>query len=146
LITTSFATILREARIGEIGIGSCRHEVRTLLGEPLDWLYQEERESSGVWKYESLQFFFLSDLLTLITFNYYSPFQLPSTIHIQGYYPLSTSVVSEITEFMDENSIFYQVKTFGIDGVVDEVIVRLNNSIKLYFDETPNLVKIAIGN
>lgn len=57
MITTTVDAILREGAIGNLRIGSSRHEVRTRLGEPLDRLNKTERASSGVWKYESLQFF-----------------------------------------------------------------------------------------
>ena len=57
---------IRTGELGPLRIGLTRSEVRSLLGDPPQWVAAEPKESSQIWRYGDVEFYFADETLVMI--------------------------------------------------------------------------------
>ncbi len=136
-IIISLREILKEARIGFIGFGTSRDEVRQALGDPEDWRYGQRMERSDLWKYGNLQLWFESDELTFLGIYFRFPDDiLHPNFSMTGFFPTHNTSRREIEDYLRMERLAFEVfepLTFG-----DQISLLVESHMNIVFVQAIN--------
>jgi hypothetical protein len=66
MIKVSMLEFIRTGEFGSLRLGSTRGEVKALLGDPPDWVADDPKASSRIWRFGDIEFYFSDDTLVMI--------------------------------------------------------------------------------
>ena len=66
MIKVSMLEFIKTGEFGPLCLGATRDEVKALLGDPPVWVAEESRDSSRIWRFGDVEFYFADDTLVMI--------------------------------------------------------------------------------
>ncbi|GAB5407564.1 MAG: hypothetical protein Aurels2KO_57950 [Aureliella sp.] len=129
-VPISIADLIELGTFGPIAIGSTRHAVGAIFGEPTDATITNRRQTSCVWRYGEVEFHFDDDLLSLIHCDADDLFEGGPTLAIHPWKLRLRMPLLEVKAILDAKAIYYT----GCDDCHEpDCLLKLNSGCTLGF-------------
>ena len=129
-LNASLSDAMRTGSLGPFALGTSRHVIGRILGDVTKATLVDRKNASCIWVYDTTEFHFANDVLTLIHCDSDDLFDGGPSLKIDPWKLRSHMPLAELKSILDGNDIGY---TGCNDMHAADCIVRLNSGFTLGF-------------